>query len=810
MLRNYLVTALRNIARYKLHSFVNIAGLTVGLACAIFIVLFVRDELSYDRWIAEGQNVYRVETNWNWPGGTPYDSAYAPFPLAVAMIDQIPEIADAVRLVPEEMTVKIDDRQFPETVSFVDPGFFSLVHLPLLRGEATSVLSGPESAVLSERMAHKYFGDADPVGKTLIVGGTSLLTVTGVLRNPPHNSGFQSEIYVSNKSTADAYSGKKRWFDGSTYLYSRLSPGAEPTLVTRKIQDVLRRNADPGSIIQTRISGDQLIQARLVPLADMHLVGVETGNNQAGSWTTIYGFATIAVLILAIACLNFTNLATARATTREREVSLRKVMGAQRRQLIGQFLGESVLTALIALLLALAVVEMLMAPFDSLLDAPITFDYLADWPLLLGMVGVAAAAGLLAGLYPAFILSAFRPAATLRIRTQGQTGSGLLRTGLVIAQFAISIGLGIVVLVVFGQIRYARQIDLGFDRDNMVVLEGVDALPAANVKSLEQRLSSSSDIAGVARSSAVPFSGPWQGTSAQVSGGLQNGSTRIISAEPGFFDVYGMRLLSGRLLSADRGEDLMDGVKDSNEVKAGGSILINAEEARKLGLTPEQAVETTVLVGTRRSPARVVGVVSDAKFFGARDAVDPIIFADKPNATNVISVRVKGGHAPSALAFIDKSWAEFAPTVALRRHFLDDSFDKLFGTTERQGAMLGLFVGIAIFVACLGLFGLAAFTAQRRTKEICIRKVCGARTSDIVRLLLWHFSIPVLIANLIAWPAAWLYLRGWLDGYAYRIALSPVYFLAAGAIALFIAWTTVLPHALRVARANPARAFHHE
>ncbi|HEY3777639.1 MAG TPA: ABC transporter permease [Rhizomicrobium sp.] len=811
MLRNYLVTALRNFARHRLYSFINIAGLAVGLACVIFIALFLRDELSWNRWIPDSGNVWRVETTYTYPGSAAENEATAPFPLGAAMQAGIPDVQAAARLVPEDMTVKAGDRQFPETIAFTDPDFFSVVRLPLVRGDAAQVLAQPESVVLSQSMARKYFGATDPLGKTLTVEGKYPLTVTGIVRDPPHNSDFRDGIYVSNKSKSDEFGDKQMWFSPESFTYVRLLPGARPGDVIAKAQAILRRDADPSIFIKTNLSGDRIVRTRLVPLRDIHLVGDERAYHDAGSWTTVYGFAAIAALILAIAGFNFTNLATARAMTRARETGLRKVVGAKRIQLIAQFLGESVLTALLALVLALAIVEILLPAFDGFLDRPIAISYLRDWQLSLLFGLAAVAAGLLAGIYPALILSGFRPAAVLHAGPSGQGGSGLLRTGLVVLQFAISIGLGVAALVVFAQIRYARQIDLGFDRDNLVVLEGVDELTEATRQSLMHRLAASANIAGTAESSAAPFRGVWQGIDAAVRGSLQNFDMRILTVTPDFFRVYGMKLRAGRLLSSSRGADVSTvPTHNSDTVTSDQNVLVNVAAAQKLGFIAESAVGKIVQVGPPRAPVRIVGIVGDAKFYGVRDAVDPTIYIDRQDQFNVISVRVVGGRIPEALADIDRTWHEFAPTVAIRRHFLDDSFDRMFASAEQQGTIFGIFVGIAIFIACLGLFGLAAFSAERRTREIGVRKVFGANTRDVVRLLLWQFSIPVLIANLIAWPVAWYYLHNWLESYAYRISLSPLYFLAAGAAALLIAWATVIGHSLAVARANPVHALRYE
>jgi putative ABC transport system permease protein len=816
MFRNYVVVALRNLVRQKLFSFLNIAGLAVGLACAIFIVLFLRDEMSYDAWEPGSKNVYQIATTFDFPGaGIKLESHSAPFPLGAAMKEKISEVAAATRLAGQNATVQIGSRQFSEAIAVVDPNFFTVIRLPFLRGDATRALEKPESAVLTAAQAKKYFGDTDPIGRTLLIDAKQTVSVSAVIADPPHNSQFQRAVTISNKSKVANSFDFDQWFALSYMTYLRLAPGADIDAVAQKTKTIVRQNANPRQFVQTSLTGDQVLKVKLLKLSESHLDAVGSnsgaGTENAGSWTMVYGFAAIAALILAIAAFNFTNLATARAMQRSREVALRKTVGATRRQLIVQFLSESVLTAILALILALAAVEILLPLFDSVLNRPIGFHYLKDWPLTLAIVLMTIATGLLSGLYPAFVLSRFRPGSVLKTHAGADGGSGRLRGTLVVLQFAISIGLGVGAMVVYAQIDLAKTIDLGYNRDNIVVLNNTSELTAQTRKSFENRLQSSPDIAGVGGSSTVPFNGTFQGTFVSAPASTQNITARLISAEPDYFRLYGLRLIAGRFLDERRGEDSVDPPYPSGDVAAGKNVLIDETMSRLLGFTPEQAIGKMIRIGTvSHTQVRVVGVIGNAKYFGIARNPDPIVYAYKPNMVYTVSVRVKGGHIAAALAHIDRTWHEFVPTKAVNRSFLDDSFNAAYVSIERQGRMFAVFVAIAIFIAALGLFGLAAFTAARRTKEIGIRKVFGAATSDLVRLLVWQFTKPVLLANLIAWPLAWYALHWWLETYAYRVSLSPFYFVAAGLAALAIAWATVIAHALQVARANPIAALRYE
>ncbi len=818
MFRNYLITAIRSIRRHKLYSFINIAGLSVGLTCGIFIALFVRDELSYDRWIPDSSNLYRVELTFHMPGRAPFQLAQAPFPVLQAMKERIPEVNAFTHVVPERMTAIAGDHQFSETVTVVDPNFLQVIKLPLLEGDAASALAEPESIVLSQSVARKYFGAADPLGKTVTLSGADgstcgatdesclsavhSLTVTGVLRDLPHNTQLVADLLLSNLSQADQIPLPRKqqaWTstDGG-YGYVELAAGTDPQTVIRKLTPILDQSVNP-KVPGLKLRGSELEQFNLTPFWNVHLTSDNHGGMKPpGSWATVFGFAMVAVMIVLVACFNFMNLATARATMRAREISLRKAVGARRGQLIVQFLGEALLMALLSLAIALALVEMLLPSYDAFLNQPIQFHYIADWSLTLAFVASAVAAGLLSGAYPALVLSAFRPAAVLKMNASTQNGSNLIRTALVVSQFAVSIGLGIAAIVVFTQITFARNVDLGFERDSTIIISGITKLSLSARESFARELSANPGIAGVAFSNAVPFDlRNASNVSVKMPGEAQAFTAHVISIAPELPSLYSMRLLAGRLLASTHGEDL-----------SGQNVLINSEAVRRSGHETEEAVGKMIEYGSVH--ATIVGILGDAKMDGVRDPVQPTIFQVDPGDNTLLTVRVRGDRIADATSFIDKTWRSFAPGAAIQRYFLSDAFDNLFYSDEKQGVMFALFVGICIFIACLGLFGLAVFSAEQRTKEIVVRKIFGAHTAHIVRMLLWQISIPVLLANVIAWPIAYYYLRHWLDGYAYHISLNPIYFVGAGTTALLIAWATVFAHALRLARASPIGALRHE
>ncbi len=809
MFHNYLTTALRNIVRHKLYSFINLCGLTVGLACAIFILLFLRDELSYDKWIADSQNIYRVESILSYPGRDDKFDTLIPFPVIVAMRAQISGVVAVTHLIPRNMTAQVGGRQFSARIDVVDPNFFQMIKLPLVAGSPTRVLAQPESVVLSETTARKYFGTADPIGRVITVSGSHALKVTGILRDLPHNTDLFADLVIPNTSKADPMSsvGMASWLNDQGWGYVKFAPGTDLQRVTALLKTITDRSIDVKKLLNVDLHGSDIVKVHLTPIRSVHLDPF--GETVRGNWAMIYGFTAIAALILLIACFNFMNLATARAMVRAREISLRKVMGARRGQLIVQLLGESVATALVALVFALALVEMLLPTYDSFLNRPILFDVVADWLLTISLAGIAIAAGLLGGIYPALVLSGFRPARTLGTGGSRVGGSGILRSGLVVLQFAISIGLGIAAAVIFAQLRYAQQMNIGFDRHNLVVIGGEEPLIPSVRDALKETLAAEPSIAGVAASNMVPFGGGDLVSQARLPDGVQQFTVRQVNMDPDFLQIYGIELLAGRNLSRQRGEDVYPD-RASMQPNLHANILITAAAARLFGFTSNKAVGQMIFYQPRKVRCSIVGVVDDTTFDGLQTPMPPIIYFNNPNGQDLLSIRIRSGQTQAALAAIDRVWHRLAPTIAIERGFLDASFEQQFTDNEKQAGIFTIFVGVAIFIACLGLFGLAAFTAGRRTKEIGIRKAYGARTRDLVFLLLWQFSIPVLIANAVAWPVVWYYLHDWLQGFAYRITLSPMYFLGAGATAFVIAWATVFVHVRRVANANPIHALRYE
>ena len=828
MWRHYLSMAARGLARHRLYSLINIVGLAVGLTCIIFVVLFIRDELAYDKWIPGTGGLYRMELTIDIPDREPLRLADIPYAMPAAMRDQIAGVTGMTRYFVRGVTLTNGDRQHVQQVAVVDPGFFQLVQLPLIRGIRGSLLQQPDSIVLSQSAAREYFGGADPIGRTVTAANGNCdgpgatcppvsLRVTGVVRDLPYNTQLAGDAFISTASLANPISQSERqhWYDQSGYGYVRLAPGVSPGAVVAAMGPVFDQDVSPelSKIAGIHILGSHVYKAHLTPFTRVHLDSSHWKFNMTtpGSWSTLYGVALIGILTLLAACFNFMNLTTARATLRAREIALRKLLGAGRGQLILQFLGEAVLIAVVSLIAALALAEILLPLFDDFLQRPIALHYLSDWGLLLLLGGVAVVTGLISGSYPALVLSRVRPIAGLRGGDARSPRSGGLRNVLVLLQFAVSVGLGIAAGVVFSQVNYARAMSLGFDRDNVLVIGGSDGLAGAKEEAFAQALRANPSIAAVGLSNFVPFGSGQSVSTIRVPGRPDVFTINTTVIGPRYPEVYGIRLVAGRLLSADRGADRLNSVgiiAGGDPLNEGRNVLVNVAAARHLGFTPQQAVDKIVLYN--QNHVRIVGVLADARLQGALQAVAPMFYAYVPSYPMNVSVRLRPGEIPPTLRFIDRTWHAFMPTEAIQRWFLDGSFDQLYRQDDREGRMLAMFVIVAVFIGCLGLYGLAIFTAERRTKEIGIRKVSGARTRDIVSLMLWRISVPVLISNLIAWPFAYAYLRHWLDSYAYRIPLTPFYFLAAAAVALLIAWATICGNTLRLARTSPVHALRYE
>lgn len=831
MWRNYLTVGFRSLAKNRTYAFINIVGLALGLAACLMILLYVRYELSYDRWIPNAENIYQLQTDYApGVGGEDLNLQLTAYVAGPALRKDFPQVDKMVYLVSGAPTVIHQGEAFNIEDSFrADGPFFDVLPFELVRGDAATALRDPGAVVLSERQAERFFGSSNPVGQTLtlmIDGERVDHRVTGVMKNLPKNTHMRMEMVVRfdpSSYFADAPDFLTSWDNQAGWIYLTLKPGTDPRALQDQMQMWERRNipSEEGRILH------ELQDYKLANIADIHLGAAQHGAITPGNdRTTIATFAIIALLVLVMACINFTNLSTARASQRAREVALRKVLGANRRQLVVQFLGESILVTIVAAVLAIAAVELLLPLYAGFLDADLSLSYLGSDGLLLPIVALVLTIGAVAGLYPAFYLSRPQPAQILRANRSSSeaAGTGRLRNALVVGQFAVSIGLIICTAVVFSQTSYVRESNPGFERGRLLQVEGVGRRKVAEqIDALVQQVSRIEGVEQVALTGIGINTGNNDTTRVEVPG--REGETELgnYTVGPNFFEVMGMTPLAGRTFDEARPAD--DSTRpfprvaevDRALAARGLNIVVNELAAKQLGFaTPASAVGRqvrSVLFDEEYGPVplTIVGVVPNARLRSAHEAVQPTFFRYSRGENYWMMVRFADDADPAAVRdAVQAVWRGIAPDVPFSARFSEDIITELYAAEEARARTFAAFALLAVVIACLGLYGLAAFTADRRTKEIGIRKVFGATVADIVRLLAWQFSKPVVIANLIAWPAAWWAMRDWLNGFDARIDLGPGPFVVAGFMALAIAIGTVSGHAIRVARTNPIHALRYE
>jgi putative ABC transport system permease protein len=825
MFQNYLAASLRNLARNGQYAGITIAGLAIAFAAAILIGLFVRDELSYDAWVPGHEQVFLVREKVTGELAKPITEDNTPAPLAGDMKLDFPEI---------QYTARVGNAGFPPAVrrgdiniserSFLwaDPDFFKIYRVHALAGDPERALATPDGLVLTLSAARKYFGRDTPIDGVLQLDGHPF-RVAAVIDDWPTNSNVRGDVFGSTLAPQSLTKSieKLGYFSQSLQTFVRLKPGASAAAVDAELPGLVERRAMPQARIvapNEHIGFDFWLE----PTTAAHLAPVDFSNMVPETDPTVVtAIGVIGALIVVVAAINFVTLMTARASRRAVEVGVRKALGAGRRDLFVQFMGEALLYVAVALLAAVALAEIVLPTLNTALQRRLSFDYLGDPALLATMIGVALVVGLLAGVYPALVLSAFRPAAVLKGGPIEASGGGGLRQALVVTQFCVLIAL------LLGAITIARQTAFAITQGTHVNQDAVVLLFAEPcTDTLRDAVKAVSGVEGAACSSANVL-----GLSNSVDNVIANGRRVNVAYAPvdfGFFELYRVKPLAGRLFSADHPAD--DG---TNHVNDAPPIILNEAAARALGyaspsaavghlvdwhFTPGMSLATAVANAGLASPpyrsSQVIGVVPDFTFGSVRSAVQPQYYyvGQKVDllSSAALNVRLDPARMTTVLPKIDQIWKQFSRDQPLQEVFASQFMLRLYINTIIEGAFIAVCALIAVSVACLGLFALSAYTAERRTKEIGIRKAMGAGSGDILKLLLWQFLWPVLAANLIAWPSAFLVMNWWLQGFAYRIDQSPWTFIAAGAAAVVIALATVFFQGLRVSRAKPVAALRYE
>ncbi|HEX8571766.1 MAG TPA: FtsX-like permease family protein [Allosphingosinicella sp.] len=832
MWKNYLTVAIRALIKNRTYAFINIFGLTIGLAACLSVLLYIRYELSYDSWLADSGRTFQLQ---QWivegedglePGGTQMTSY-----LSGQRLRQFPQIEQVV-YVGRQQPVILQDGQgtLSENFVFVDGPLFQVLRMPFLRGDPRTALVAPGTMVLTESEARRRFGTVDVVGRTLSLAtskGTTDYRIAGIVQDPPRNSHLALSVVA--RADFESLFGADNpfltgWMPKNGWVYARLRPGADVAEIARQMPAWEKRNIPDETVGGRRENLGTNVDWRLANVRDLHLGEAPNGMKPGNDRGTITALGVVGALILALAVVNFVNLATARASRRAREVALRKVLGASRSQLILQFLGESILLTSFAVLLALALVEMLVPWVNALLGTGLEVRYFDQGGLLLPALALVLLVGGAGGLYPAFVLSRFRPAAVLKANKSSSDapGSGRLRNALVVGQFSVSIALIICTAIIYAQTVFARSIDPGYRRDGILQIGNVYRAALRPVMdTLLREIGQVEGVTSLGRSTIGVATWGMENMTVTAPGAREPVEFELYRVDPPFFRTMGIETVAGRTFALDRARD--DSTVDSNSDEAvaamarrGYNVVLNELAARQLGFAnPSQALGRTLLAddgdveAVGRTPVTVIGIVGNSRFRSVRDPIAPMIFLYDRYQPSWLLVRYSGNSA-GVRERVERVWKRIAPEVPFEAEESHQLVAELYDAEESRGIVFAIFALLAIMVACLGLLGLAAFTAEQRTKEIGIRKVFGARVRDIVRLLAWQFSKPVILANLIAWPVAWWVMRDWLNGFDARIDLGPGPFVLAGALALAIALGTIAGHAFKVARANPIHALRYE
>jgi putative ABC transport system permease protein len=796
MIRNYLLTAWRSFRRHKGYSFINLIGFALGMSCCVVIFLYVRHERGFDRHHRDVDRVFRISMDIRTKTA---NRLFAPISdtAGPALAADYPQVEAVARVWPRpNRLVKRDDVVgYEDLCMFADPKLFDVLTVPLLQGDPRTALAGPRSLVITERLAKKYFGAADPVGRLLNINGQDF-EITAVAADPPSTTHLPYGLIASMTAIANERY-MNNWHSTMFYTYLRLKPGVDPAAFGKLVS----RLADGYVKAQLDAWGTEY-RYFLQPVRGLHLAApLRYEIEPPSSPVTLTILSVVGLFTLLIAALNFMNLATARSANRAREVGLRRVVGAVRRQLVLQFLGEAVLFALAAMALAVLAVRLAIPALNGLTDAGLRWQDLVSPAALAVLFGGAVAAGLAAGLYPAFVLSSFRPVTALRGGlARGRSGL-VLRTALVVVQFSISSALIVGTLFMQQQFRFMKSRSLGFDKAQKLVVPLRGGISVrANYAEVKNAFRGGPGVQGVALSSTVPGR-TVSNYAIEIVGDVDNKNQSMFHFyfDDDFVPLYGISLAAGRAFQEELATDVT------------GAFLINEAAVKAFGWSrPEDALGKRLRTGNGGRVLPVIGVIKDFHYRGLQAPVEPLVMEFNPGMFSYLTFEVDAAGAAAARSFVERTWKETFPGRPFESFFLDADFDRQYRADERVGRIFGVFMLLGLFVACLGLFGLASFTAESRTREVGVRKVLGASAASIVVLLSRQFAAWVLAANLIAWPAAYLFVDRWLRGFAYRTSIRAETFLLSGLAVLAVALLTTGLQTVRAAAANPAESLKYE
>jgi putative ABC transport system permease protein len=786
MFENYLKSAFRHIKKQKGYSLITLAGLTIGITCFILISLYVRYEFSYDRFHENAKNIYRVLVDMRETYMGKSQVTVTPGPLATAMQDEFPEVLKATKVKAEHVVIKYKEKRLAENrIYYVDPAFLEIFTFPLLTGNPETALIEPNCLLISKDMAEKYFVRENPVGKTVNIGEIDY-NINGVMENIPGNTHFRFDFLASFSSLV-ALQGRDRvyrWGGWSYPTYVLLHGQTDPFTLENKLPAFLKKN----------YSEDATQTLRLQPITDIHFHTTANFELEPNAdIRNIYLLAAIGIFILLIACFNYMNLSTARAITRAKEIGMRKVIGANRMQLIRQFLGESILFSMIALLFSVMLVKLILPAFRVFMDRKLETGFFQDWTSTLILIGLAVFTGFISGSYPSLVLSSFQPTAVLKgTHIRGSKGSSLFRNLLVVSQFAISVALIFCTIVVYNQLHFMKNKELGFIKDYVVTVPN----PAEGDEALKNELRQNSQILDVTSSVNLPNDisdasyGEWNGHNPE-----EELVVYINWVDSDFLNFYNIPIVQGR------------GFSDEFKDIQGKTYILNEAAVKAIGW--DDPIGKRFGFGDEEKGV-IVGVVKDFHFAPLHLNIEPLALISRSERTQWLSIKIRPQNIPEALAFIERTWRAHSPQGDFSYAFLDDRLDRMYRTEEKLGKTFSIYTFIALFVACLGLFGLASFTTVQRTKEIGIRKVLGATEWNITTLTTKKFLSLVLVANAAAWPIAYFAMHKWLQNFAFKTDMGLWVFVLSAVLSLGIALITVGYQSIKAALANPADSLRYE
>jgi len=802
MLKNHLKIAYRNFVRHKLYSFINVFGLAIGLSICMIISLWVLRELSYDRFHDNADRIYRVERELF------RDNLYSRWPITggrykQALIDDYPEIENAARFWKREFAIKDFKNDMHRQGMFaVDNSVFEMFDFHLEEGDEKSALSDPKTVVLTRENALKYFGTGDVVGKSLAFewnGELVDIMVSGILEEVPENSHIHFDMLISIASyKEEPYAD---WRSNYLYTYVLLEENVQKQALEEKLRTFVTQRLEPeyGDLVLKGRSIHDLLKMHLFSIVDLHLLPSPNWEVEAGgSILSVYIFSCIAVLILIVACLNFVNLSTARASKRAKEVSLRKTVGADKSQLRGQFIQESVLLSFVSLVLAWVMSSLFIQGFNGIFSENLSLSVFLQLKYMFVLVGATFIVGVLAGLYPAFYLTRFEPVEVMKGSSQSVSGKSVFRRNMVIIQFSISIILIFGMFTVYKQMRYIQTRSLGFDRENVLILPVSSQNVAQNYVSFRNELMQNPQIIAASASSEVPADFHYSNSLFNRLDTDEKISLYMFFCDYDYVETYRMEVIAGRAFSRDFSTDTE------------GTIVLNEAAARGLGWTPEEAVGKRLKGPSSEDAAHIVGVIRNFHYKSLRREVEPLALLLSPGYINDISVRIRPGNIKRTVNFIQQKWEGLFLGEQFEYSFLDNRINQLYESEKKMQDLFVIFSTLSILVACLGLFGLVSFTAELKTKEIGIRKVLGASTGHVIVLLSKEFIKWIFLANIIAWPLAWILMNKWLQNFAYKTNIGWIVFILAGFVTMAIAVFTFIFQTVRTASAKPVDSLRYE